>query len=278
MALLKHIFAAVAILCVAAQADDATTVTDVTDKIIKPLGPIGPINPVPANITTDDNGASPESPRPYTFDSADTKLRDLIKYFVQGLKGFVLGFQQGIVGDERIRLSEKCFSSDGINNDLMFMADFVSMKRPMWDAIRFTTTARDMLVNEMENCRWTSTIELLQEYCHSHDYEDDESDGDDDNHVKIETQTYEHDWQATKKKRCTTSKMITNFYMRYFNFVGMYIKVATIYAEWAPKNTNDCFLQMIAAGREFGKGIRILFEFHLTDESKEEIRKSVYRD
>ena len=203
MALLKHIFAAVALLFVATHADDSTTVKDVTDKIIKPIGPVGPVGPVPADITTDDNGSSPASPNPYTLDSADTQLRDLIKYFVQGLKGFVLGFQQGVLGDERIRLSDKCFSSDEINQDLMFMADFVSMKRPMWDAIKFTTTARDMLVNEMENCRWTSTIELLQEYCHSHEFQDDESDSEDGNHVKIETQTYEHDWQDTKQKRCT---------------------------------------------------------------------------
>jgi len=69
-----------------------------------------------------------------------------------------------------MRLSETCFSSDKINSDLMFMADFVSLRRPLYDAVRFTTTARDMLINEMEHCRWTSTVELLQEYCHSHDY------------------------------------------------------------------------------------------------------------
>ena len=96
--------------------------------------------------------------------------------------------------------------------------------------------------------------------------------------MKIETQTFEHDWQSSKKKRCTTSKMITNFYMRYFNFVGFYTKIVTVYSEWAPKNTNDCYLNMITIGREIGKGIRILFEFHLTDESKEEIRKSIYQN
>ena len=64
--------------------------------------------------------------------------------------------------------------------------------------------------------------------------------------------------------------------MRYFNFMGMYTRVATIYAEWNPQNTNDTFLNMIAVGREFGKASRILFEFHLTDESKDEIAKKIY--
>mmetsp|Transcript_41754 Transcript_41754/g.55007 ORF Transcript_41754/g.55007 Transcript_41754/m.55007 type:complete len:80 (-) Transcript_41754:77-316(-) len=72
--------------------------------------------------------------------------------------------------------------------------------------------------------------------------------------------------------------MIENLYMRYFNFVGMYTKVVTIYAEWNPMNTNDCFLQMIAMGREFGKAVRILFEFHLTDESKADIKRKIYTD
>ena len=78
------------------------------------------------------------------------------------------------MGDERIRLSDKCFGSDEINNDLMFMADFVSMKLPMYEAVRFTTTSRDMLVNEMEHCRWTSTVELLQSYCHMRDLPDED--------------------------------------------------------------------------------------------------------
>lgn len=89
---------------------------------------------------------------------------------MQGLKGSILGFQQGLLGDERIRLSEDCFGSDEINADLMFMADFIAMKRPMYEAVKFTTTARDMLMNEMAHCRWTSTVEMLQEYCHSHEF------------------------------------------------------------------------------------------------------------
>ena len=66
-----------------------------------------------------------------------------------------------MLGDERIRLSDDCFGSDEINSDLMFMADFIAMKRPIYEAVKFTTTSRDMLINEMEHCRWTSTVELL---------------------------------------------------------------------------------------------------------------------
>ena len=63
--------------------------------------------------------------------------------------------------------------------------------------------------------------------------------------------------------------MITNFYMRFFNFNGSYNRVFELYSEWAPRNRNDVYLTTMAIGREFGKSVRILFDFHLTDASKD---------
>ena len=59
--------------------------------------------------------------------------------------------------------------------------------------------------------------------------------------------------------------MIKNFYMRYFNFIGSYTKLVTIYTTWAPQNHNDVFLSMIVVGRELGKDVRILFDFSLSE-------------
>ena len=48
---------------------------------------------------------------PY-WQNGDTKLRHMIQYFVFALKGSILGFQQGLLDDERIRLSDSCFGSN----------------------------------------------------------------------------------------------------------------------------------------------------------------------
>ena len=149
------------------------------------------------------------------------------------------------------------------------MADFAARKRSIWDAYKFTLMSSEMLVNEMDNCNWTSTISLLQEFCHSHDYQTD-SQEDGWTPSPIETRDdFSADWDAEKKTRCKQSKMIENFYMRFFNFNGSFAKVMNYYATWAPQNRNDVYLTTIAMGREFGKSTRILFDFHLTDESKD---------
>ena len=67
--------------------------------------------------------------------------------------------------------------------------------------------------------------------------------------------------------------MIENFYMRFFNFSGSYVRVMTLYSDWNPKNRNDVYLTTMAMGREFGKSIRILLDFHLTDESKDYVHQ-----
>ena len=82
----------------------------------------------------------------------------MIQYFVFGLKGSIVGFQQGLLNDERIRLSDECFGSDEINADLIFMSDFAARKKSIWDAYKFTKLGSDMLINEMDTCNWTSTV------------------------------------------------------------------------------------------------------------------------
>ena len=93
-----------------------------------------------------------------TSSGGDTKLHHMIQYFVFGLKGSIVGFQQGLLNDERIRLSDQCFGSDEINADLIFMSDFAARKKSIWDAYKFTVLGSDMLINEMDNCNWTSTV------------------------------------------------------------------------------------------------------------------------
>ena len=96
----------------------------------------------------------------------------MIQYFVFGLKGSIVGFQQGLLDDERIRLSDNCFGSDEINSNLIFVTEFAERKGSLWDAYKFTKMGSDMIIDEMDHCNWTSTVSLLQEFCHSHDYQD----------------------------------------------------------------------------------------------------------
>ena len=70
--------------------------------------------------------------------------------------------------------------------------------------------------------------------------------------------------------------MIENFYMRFFNFSGSFDRVINLLSNWNPKNRNDVYLTTMAIGREFGKSIRILFDFHLTDESKDFVLQQYY--
>ena len=161
-------------------------------------------------------------------------------------------------------MSETCFNGDDINSDLKYLADFLAMKLSVWDSVKFTTTARDVLLSQAEKCNWTSTVGLLQEFCHSHDYQED----DDSTPAPAEPNSSVAvvNWTDDKRKRCTTSKMVEHFYMRLFNFTGMLDRLSTIYQEWSPRNTNDVYLSTIAVGREVGKAVRILFEFQLSDE------------
>ena len=92
-------------------------------------------------------------------------LHEKIKDVVWGIKGIVLGLQQGLLNDERIRLSDKCFGSDEINNDLLFISEFASRQGKLIDAIKFTQISRDLIINELDNCRFTATIGLLQDFC-----------------------------------------------------------------------------------------------------------------
>ena len=95
------------------------------------------------------------------LETDDTKMQHLIQYCVFGLKGSILGFQQGLLNDERIRLSDDCFGTDEVNADLMFMSKFAAREKSIWDAYKFTKVGSEMLINEMDHCNWTSTVSLL---------------------------------------------------------------------------------------------------------------------
>ena len=137
------------------------------------------------------------------LESDETKLRHMIQYFVFGLKGSILGFQQGLLDDERIRLPDECFSSVETNANLMFISKFVAREKKIWDAYKFTDLSANMLMHEMENCKWVSTVSLLQEFCHSHDYQEnnDDDEGWTPNPVYTRDE-FSADWDAEKKTRC----------------------------------------------------------------------------
>ena len=125
---------------------------------------------VTANLVEPLLGVDSQQKASLMLTSGDTKMRHMIQYSVYALKGSILGFQQGLLNDERIRLSDDCFGSDEVNADLIFMSDFSARKKSIWDAYKFTKIGSEMLINEMDHCNWTSTVSLLQEFCHSHDY------------------------------------------------------------------------------------------------------------
>ena len=159
------------------------------------------------------------------------------------------------------------------------MADFADRKRSIFDAYKFTVTSSNLIINEMDHCNWTSTVSLLQEFCHSHDYQ--QIDGADPNtwspsSIHTKNEDFSADWNAGQKTRCQQSKMIENFYMRIFNFMGSYTRVVSIVSTWNPKNRNDVYLNTMAIGREFGKSVRILFDFHWTDESKDYVLQQYF--
>ena len=60
------------------------------------------------------------------LEGSSSNLKFLILGSVNCLKGMMLGLQQGLLNDERIRLSAKCFGSDKINQDLIFMNKFAN--------------------------------------------------------------------------------------------------------------------------------------------------------
>ena len=97
----------------------------------------------------------------YARQTGETRMRSMFRSFVFGIKGAILGFQQGLLDDERIRLSDECFGSDEVNSDLIFLADFAQGRRSIWEVVKFTTTARDLLINEIDHCNWTSTVRML---------------------------------------------------------------------------------------------------------------------
>ena len=140
-----------------------------------------------------------------------TNMENLIANTVWGVKGGIVGFQQGLLNDERIRLSDDCFNEQRVASDLFFMSSFAARERPMWEAVRFAEISSNLLLQEMETCNWTSTVRLLQEYCHSHDY----LVSDDSEFHMLRSAA---DWDRDHKMRCTQPKMIENFYMRFFNF------------------------------------------------------------
>lgn len=161
------------------------------------------------------------------------------------------------------------------------MSDFVSGNLHLYDAIRFTRLGSDLILNESKHCRFTTTIGLLQEFCHMHEYQEDDDDDfaydrSKENGISFKTlgqapTSISADGEKKREERCAFSKMIETFYLRFFNFSGSYTRVMTYYSNWDPRNQNEIFLVTLAMGREVGKSLRILFGFQLTDDSKDAV-------
>ena len=203
---------------------------------------------------------------------------EMVLHFVWGMKGGTLGLQQGLLNDERIELPDNCFGDKEVSNDLFFITRFMSRDGNLWDAYNFAVDGKNIILNEANNCRYTSTISMLQNFCQSHDYEEDPSEYH--FHPPEEDPEFSAEWNRQKQMRCTQSKMIENFYMRFFNFYGAYNRVTSYWRylknEDVKKNTNDVYLTMVAIGRDIGKSLRILFDFELTDETREQVVQHYY--
>merc|ERR1719188_167872 len=205
----------------------------------------------------------------------------MVQHSVWGMKGLILGLQQGLLNNERLTLPENCFAEQEVDSKLFFISKFMARDGNLWDAYHFAIDGKDIILNQADNCHYTSTISLLQDFCQSHDYQEETDD-----HPGFNTHDYNEadpdwsaDWNREKKLRCSQSKMIENFYMRLFNFYGSYFRVTNYWKDMKAdkkKNNNDVYLTMIAIGREIGKDMRILFDFHLTDESREKVVEYYY--
>ena len=129
------------------------------------------------------------------------------RLMVFSLKGALDGFNRGLYDTDNFSLKDNCFGLNDyqLNNDLMFISDFINGKKSPQDVIRFTTTSVKVINEQLSNCGYTNAVKQLQEWCHAHDL------------ILEETTT-----------RCSMKNLVQNFYTRIFNFTGGYYRIVNL--------------------------------------------------
>ena len=74
--------------------------------------------------------------------SGDIDFRSVI----HGFKGFMAGFQKGLYDYEYFTLSEACFGTEKVNEQLTFMYEFVNGRESPFKVLQFVTTSRDVFL------------------------------------------------------------------------------------------------------------------------------------
>ena len=130
------------------------------------------------------------------------------RLMVFSLKGALDGFNRGLYETDNFSLPGDCFGLTDIqlNNDLMFISNFINGRKSPQDVIRFTTTSVKVINEQLGNCGYTNAVKELQEWCHAHDLS-----------TEDETTT-----------RCSMSTLVQNFYTRIFNFTGGYYRIINL--------------------------------------------------
>ena len=173
------------------------------------------------------------------------------------------GLQKGLLNNDMVKLGDKCFDLE-TNDDIQFGYLFMTRQRPITDVVKFTTKTVGIINSSMENCGYTGSVKMLQDFCRYHytpqsmlileREEDDDEDG-----------------KKQPKARCSESTLIRNFYTRIFNHMYSYFTIAELWGElWYEVALRldgpTIYLSCLGIGREVGKMVRTIFEFAPPDD------------
>ena len=61
-----------------------------------------------------------------------------LRNVIFGFKGFLAGYQKGMLNNDMQKLSDDCFGTLQIQEDMMFAYKFMSRQRPITDVVKFT--------------------------------------------------------------------------------------------------------------------------------------------
>ena len=154
------------------------------------------------------------------------------------------------------KLSDDCFGTLEIQEDMQFAYLFMTRQRPITDVIKFTQKMVGVINTSCDDCGYTNSIKMLQDFCRKHYTPGGMllSENEDEN-----------------KQRCSQSTLIRNFYTRIFNFMSSYMRITELIGElttqtWLNVDGPTIYLTLLGIGREVGNNLRILFEFQPPDD------------
>ena len=160
------------------------------------------------------------------------------------------GYQKGMLNNDMQKLSDDCFGTLQVQEDMQFAYMFMSRQRPITDVVKFTQKMVGIINSSMDDCGYTNSIKMLQDFCRKH-------------YTPAGMMLTEN---SDDKLRCGQSTLIRNFYTRIFNFLSSYMRIDALLAELMAQTFLDVdgptiYLTMLGIGREIGNDLRILFEF-----------------